>query len=57
MGDVNHDGSVSVVDATVLIDYLLGSGSGICEICSDVNGDNEITVADVTDLIDMLLND
>ena len=54
VGDVNHDGSVSIADVTTLIDMLLGGGSG-CEICADVNGDNEVSIADVTALIDVLL--
>ena len=54
VGDVNHDGNVSIADVTALIDMLLGGGSG-CEICADVNGDNEVSIADVTALIDVLL--
>ena len=55
LGDVNHDGNVSIKDVTDLIDYLLGSSSSICTICADVNGDENVTIADVTALIDMLL--
>ncbi|MBQ6080647.1 MAG: dockerin type I repeat-containing protein, partial [Muribaculaceae bacterium] len=54
-GDVNHDGSVSIADVTVLIDYLLGSDNGVCDICADVNGDDAVSIADVTALIDKLL--
>ena len=55
IGDVNHDGSVSIKDVTALIDYLLGSSSDICTICADVNGDENVSIKDVTDLIDKLL--
>ena len=55
LGDVNHDGSVTIKDVTDLIDYLLGSSLSICTICADMNGDNNVTIADVTALIDMLL--
>ena len=55
VGDVNHDGSVSIKDVTDLIDYLLGSSSSICTICADVNGDENVTIKDVTALIDFLL--
>ena len=55
LGDVNHDGMVSIADVTTLIDYLLGSGE-VCEICSDVNEDTFISIGDVTALIDMLLS-
>jgi len=54
LGDVNHDGEVSIKDATALIDYLLGDGE-ICEICADVNGKDGVTIADVTALLDLLL--
>ena len=55
-GDVNHDGDVTIKDVTNLIDYLLGSDTGICTTCADVSGDNMVTIKDVTDLIDMLLS-
>ena len=54
LGDVNHDGSVTIKDVTNLIDYLLGSGE-VCMICADVNADGTVSIKDVTDLIDMLL--
>ena len=56
VGDVNHDGSVSIADVTALIDYLLDSNNPICTICADVNGDTIISIADVTELIDILLS-
>lgn len=55
LGDVNHDGSVTIKDVTDLIDYLLGANNNICPICSDVHGDEVVTIADVTALIDKLL--
>ena len=58
LGDVNHDGSVSIADVTALIDYLLSGNEagGSCPICADVNGADGVTIADVTTLIDMLLS-
>ena len=55
LGDVNHDGNVTITDVTVLIDYLLGSHEGTCLICADVDLDGKVTITDVTELIDMLL--
>ena len=55
-GDVDHDGSVTISDVTVLVDYLLGTGNGICPNCADLDKDSLITVADLSGLIDMLLN-
>ena len=55
-GDVNHDGSVGIVDVTLLIDYILTRDStGLCEICADVNGDGSVDIVDVTDIIDLML--
>lgn len=58
LGDVNHDGNVTISDVTALIDYLLagdGAGTG-CAICGDVNESGDVTISDVTALIDMLLS-
>ena len=55
-GDVNHDGDVSILDLTRLIDYLLGDYTASCPICGDVDGNGKIGIADVTALIDKLLH-
>ena len=55
-GDVNHDGSLTIADVTMLISYVLKNGVGsACPICADVNGDTEISIADVTVLINKVL--
>jgi len=56
LGDVNHDGAVTIQDATVMIDYLLSGSGDICPICADIDGDGGISIADVTMLIDNLLS-
>ncbi|MBQ6080245.1 MAG: endonuclease [Muribaculaceae bacterium] len=56
-GDVNMDGSVSIADVTVLIDYLLGTEvSPFDTEAADVSHDGNISIADVTALIDLLLS-
>jgi hypothetical protein len=55
VGDVNHDGSVSISDVTALINALL-SNQVPCEICADVNGDGNLAISDVTALINKLLS-
>ena len=56
LGDADADGSVTISDVTVIIDYLLsGDGSMINVTNADVDGDDCITIMDVTALIDMLL--
>ena len=54
LGDVNHDGNITIADVTELIDMLLGTITEIPDE-ADVNQDNNVTIADVTELIDMLL--
>lgn len=56
-GDVNGSGSLTIADATVLIDYLLNDDStGINLTAADVNRDGTVSISDVTTLIDILLN-
>ncbi len=54
LGDVNHDGAVTVADVTTLINRVL-SGTGGCDICGDVNGDERIDIGDITGLINIVL--
>ena len=55
-GDVNGDGSVTIADVSVLIDYLLsGNSTGFYEVNAYISNDSSINIADVTALIDMLL--
>ena len=57
VGDVNGDGSISISDVTVLIDYLLsGNAAAIIIDAADVNGDSAVGISDVTELIDWLLS-
>ena len=57
LGDVNHDGKLSIGDVTALINYLLsGSTDNACVICADVNADGKVSIADVTALINILLS-
>ena len=56
-GDVNGDGSVTVVDVTFLVDYILGNeNDGFVIENADVTKDGQITVTDVTALVDIILN-
>ena len=56
-GDVNNDGNVSIVDVTVLVDYLLsGDESAVNMENADCNLDGNVTIADLTALIDCLLS-
>lgn len=55
-GDVDGNGSLSIADVTVLVDYLIGFEVDIVLDAADVNGDQDINIADVTSIVDQLLN-
>ena len=56
-GDVDGDGSVTIGDVAVFIDYLLsGCQTSFHTDNADINNDNSIDIADVSDLIDILLH-
>ena len=56
IGDVNNDGEVNISDATVLIDYILGSEVDTINMeNADMNQDGSISISDVTLLIDFIL--
>ena len=56
LGDVNGDGSITVVDVTTLVDYILGiSNEFFVFRNADINGNGTITVTDVTSLVDIIL--
>lgn len=55
IGDVNHDGHVTIGDVTALIDYLLSDASA-APAEADMNQDQSVSIGDVTALIDFLLS-
>ena len=57
LGDVNEDGVVNVMDATVLIGaYLNNSTNQLPASVADVNHDGVINVMDATEIINIFLN-
>lgn len=57
VGDVNHDGSVSVIDVISTISYILQDVPTVfSKKAADVSGDEEISVVDVIGIIDIILN-
>jgi len=54
-GDANNNGSINILDATFLINYLYKSGAAPdCNDEADANGNNAINILDVTYLINYL---
>ena len=57
LGDVNHDGEVTILDVTLLVDHLLAKNpSPFYTENADVSGDEVITITDVTALVNILLH-
>ena len=55
-GDVNGDGTVTIIDVTALIDHILtNTVDAVFYNNIDVNGDGNISILDVTSIIDYLL--
>lgn len=58
MGDVNHDGDVSLTDVTMLANYILGVGSdGIYLENADMNLDSEYGVTDILMIVNFILGE
>jgi arabinan endo-1,5-alpha-L-arabinosidase len=56
LGDVNGDGTLSVVDITCLASYILtGDATGLSLTNADTNGDGEVTTADITEIAAKIL--
>ena len=54
-GDVNGDGVIDIMDASLLVDYLLAGAGNVNLSAADVNGDGEVSVGDAAMLVDYLL--
>ncbi len=54
-GDVDRDGKLTIDDAILLGDYLLGNGSVIDAVAADCDLDGQVTIEDLPTLIDRLL--
>ena len=56
-GDVDGNGSLSIADATLLVDYLLNQEvEGFLVEAAAVDGNDTVSISDVTALIDLLVN-
>ena len=59
LGDVNGDGSITMADANMVVNYFLATDpSSIANFnvaAADVNGDNAITMADANQIVNMFL--
>ncbi len=57
LGDVNHDGLVTVTDAMLLVNQILGSLSPKYHAeNADINGDGYVNISDVSGIVDIIIN-
>ena len=57
LGDVNNDGSVSITDITMAVNYILGKASDKFHAShGDMNHDGEINIADLSEMVEIILN-
>ena len=55
-GDVNHDGSITVIDASLITEYVLGNTPAVFFIeDADVNNDGTVSVTDVSTIVEIVL--
>ena len=56
MGDVNGDGTVSIQDVVLVVDYALKKPvSGFVLEAADVTGDGQVDVSDVVGIVNLVL--
>ena len=59
IGDVNHDGDITIADVTALVNIILGKDDDephlYNHVAADVNDDSSVTIADVTALVNIIL--
>ena len=53
---MNHDGSITMADANVVVNYYLVPTEGFDFDAADVNDDGQITMADANQIVNMYLN-
>lgn len=58
LGDVNHDGSVTMADANMVVNYFLASNKpeDFDTTAADVNEDGSVTMADANQIVNMFLS-
>ena len=55
-GDINGDGTFSVLDVILMINFVLGEDYTLCqEYASDINSDGVVDILDVILLVNIIL--
>ena len=58
LGDVNHDGNITMADANAVVNYYLAADkpSNFNEEAANVNGDGGVTMADANQIVNIFLS-
>ena len=57
VGDVNGDGSVNIVDVSLVVDIILGTDvADDVYARADVNGDHSVNIVDISDIIEIIIS-
>ena len=54
-GDVNGDGDRTIVDVTILVNYILTNQADFELWIGDLDGDDNITIVDITIMVNIIL--
>lgn len=55
-GDINGDGSLSIIDVSLLVSHVLGESMIDNPDIADMNGDKEVNITDVMLLVNAIMN-
>ncbi len=55
LGDVDHDGALTISDVAIVVDYILDKSNPICPVCGDLDGNGSVDITDVIMMIDAIL--
>ena len=53
-GDINYDGIINIVDAIIIVQYILGSN--ITDCTPDINQAGLVNITDITTLLSFILD-
>ena len=57
LGDANGDGQISIVDASMIVEYVLsGNTSSMNFKNADINGDGDVNITDASIIVGIILN-
>ena len=56
-GDVNHDGTVNILDVVSIISHTLGGNqlSAEAQVCANMNSDEKINILDIVSVVNIVI--